>query len=245
MTVYDYEGSGSFDDAAQSVVVESASQFVVGGYVNSGSGLQIAVSRFSFSGGSISHVEDLGVSVSGSVHALAARSGGFIAAGASGNVFSTYLIPSDLGNATGPIQQSFGESSGRADTVVVSGANLYVAGTAGTSPAIAKYDNSGNLLATKKLSMVGNLNGAVFLSNKLIVAGQQTTSGTRDFLLARLDANLNEDTSFAGGSSLRTTVSSGNDEALGLALVNNRFVAAGSAFLSGSTDQAIVRYRTE
>ncbi|MCB0406023.1 MAG: hypothetical protein KDD51_14670 [Bdellovibrionales bacterium] len=245
VTTYDYEGSGSFDDVAQGVATEASNQFVVAGYVNSGSGIQIAVSRFSFSGGALAHVEDLGVSASGSIHALAARPGGFAAVGASGNAFSTFLIPSDLSSVSGPIQETFGETSGQADGVVVNGSTIYVAGKAGSSPAIAKYDNSGNVLATRKLSLTGSLSGIVILSNKLIVAGQQTVSGSRDFLLARLDSGLSEDNTFASGSSLRTSVSSSNDEALGLAVVNNRFVAAGSAVVSSSTDHAVVRYRTE
>ncbi|MCB0418062.1 MAG: hypothetical protein KDD39_10450, partial [Bdellovibrionales bacterium] len=66
---YDYEGSGSFDDVAQAVVVESPSQFIVGGYVNGASGTQIAVSRFSFttSPSTLSHVEDLAGSASGAI----------------------------------------------------------------------------------------------------------------------------------------------------------------------------------
>jgi uncharacterized delta-60 repeat protein len=81
---------------------------------------------------------------------------------------------------------------------------------------------------------------------KIIVGGSGFSGNTRDFALARFDANGSIDTSFGTNGVVTTDILGGADTVTGLALQpDGKIVAAGTAETGSTSDFALVRYNAD
>jgi uncharacterized delta-60 repeat protein/uncharacterized repeat protein (TIGR01451 family) len=81
---------------------------------------------------------------------------------------------------------------------------------------------------------------------RIVVAGYADVSGTRDFALARYNADGSLDTTFDGDGKVTTDFAGGTDVAWGMTIQGDgKFVVAGLADVSGTGDFALARYNAD
>ena len=90
------------------------------------------------------------------------------------------------------------------------------------------------------------LDVAIQADSKIVAAGFTDASGTRDFALARYNANGSLDVNFGPGGRVTTNFGGTRDQANGLAIqADDKIVAAGVSNASGARDFALARYNTD
>jgi len=81
---------------------------------------------------------------------------------------------------------------------------------------------------------------------KIVAAGRVDVSGTRDFALARYNADGSLDPTFDGDGKVTTDFDAGLDFGYAVAIQGDgKIVAAGSAYVSDAADFALARYNTD
>jgi uncharacterized delta-60 repeat protein/uncharacterized repeat protein (TIGR01451 family) len=87
---------------------------------------------------------------------------------------------------------------------------------------------------------------AIQADGKIVAAGYADVSGTRDFAVARYNADGSLDTTFDGDGKVTTDFADSTDVAWGMAIQGDgKIVAAGLADVSGTGDFALARYNPD
>jgi uncharacterized delta-60 repeat protein len=204
-----------------------------------------------------------GVAIQGDGKIVAA---GFARAVSGTNVFALarYNTDGSLDTAfdgDGRVTTDFPGNNDVGNEVVIQGdGKIVVVGVAfvsGTSDfALARYNTDGSLDATfdgdGKVStdFAGNADQALGVSiqgdGKIVAAGVSAVSGNNDFAVARYNTDGSLDSTFDGDGKVTTDFAGNFDRTYGVAIQGNgRIVAAGQAFVSGTSDFALARYNTD
>ena len=161
----------------------------------------------------------------------------------------------------GKVTTNFGGSDDQASAVAIQADGKIVAAgftdASGTHDfALARYNQNGTLDSTfgtggKVTTDFGGtfdlaLDVAIQADSKIVAAGFTDASGTRDFALARYNANGSLDVNFGPGGRVTTNFGGTRDAATGLAIqADDKIVAAGVSNASGARDFALARYNTD
>ncbi len=88
---------------------------------------------------------------------------------------------------------------------------------------------------------------AIQTDGKILAAGYSQASGNNDFALVRYNADGTLDLTFGGGDGIVTTaIGTSSDIANGLILhANGKILLAGTSFISGANDIAMVQYNSD
>jgi uncharacterized delta-60 repeat protein len=158
----------------------------------------------------------------------------------------------------GYLTHNFSGDDRAAAVAVDSGGRVVVAGTTsgtgGGDIALIRYTDSGAYDTSfdsdgyETLDYSGGLADtlggiAVDPSDRILLAGSMTSSGTTDFLVARLTTSGVKDSAFGTGGSFQTSIGATGDDAAALTLDGSgRVIAVGAAYgLGGPSDFSIVR----
>ncbi|MET0752910.1 MAG: hypothetical protein ABWZ66_06035 [Pyrinomonadaceae bacterium] len=121
--------------------------------------------------------------------------------------------------------------------------------------ALARYTSEGALDTTfgeggKLRLLIGDFNGASSVAvqpdGNIIVAGYTSVKGQYNFLVARLTATGELDTTFDGDGYAETDFNGFDDRVNGISLQSDgKIVAAGSSYSGANNDFAVARYNTD
>ncbi len=162
--------------------------------------------------------------------------------------------PGDLDTSfdtDGKVTTDFGGSSADSgeSVAVQTDGKIVVVGESGGDFAVARYNTNGSLDAnfgTGGKVIVGGADKAYGVAlqsdGKIVVAG---TDGA-DFVVARFNTNGSPDTNFGTNGIVKTDIGGTDfDIAYGVVIqTDGKIVVAGSAFIGGDSDFAVVRYNT-
>jgi uncharacterized delta-60 repeat protein len=166
----------------------------------------------------------------------------------------------------GKVVSAFPTGPAQAQAVVVDGSGrLLVAGFADVDAnpstesydfAVVRYNADGSLdstfgvggRATVPIGVGHDIGRAVAVdsSGRIVVAGYANNGSNDDFALVRFNPDGTLDTSFGSGGKVTTAIGTYQDQAKGVAIDSSgKIIAAGSAWIDGNDDLALVRYNAD
>lgn len=258
----------------ESVAIQGDGKILLGGYSNVAGGSDFVLLRYNADGtpdtafnGTGKVTTDFGTQETDVIRSLAVQSDGkIVAAGfaftAGKANFAVVRYNSDGSldttfNTTGRVTTAFGsgEDEGQSVTlqsdgkVVVCGYSFY---GASVGIAVARYNSNGSLdtsfdgdgkVTTNIAGYDAGFSVALHGGEKILVAGLASPG---DFALVRYNANGSLDTSFNGTGVVTTSLSSGLDQANGMAVQSDgKVVLAGIASSGSGYGFALVRYNAD
>jgi len=267
-------GSGSSNDEAFGVALQSDGKIVVAGYSFTGSNEDFSVVRYNANG-----TLDTSFNVTGKVTTaigglgdvgqgvVVQSDGKIVVAGYSWNgsnedfAVVRYNANGSLDtsfNGTGKVTTAIGSSADRGQSVVMqSDGKIVVAGSTANSDnhfALVRYNANGTLdttfngtgkVSTTLISSEGAKSVALQSDGKIVVTGSVFNGTDYDFALLRYNANGTLDTSFGGTGSVVTPMGNGADGGNTVAVQSNgKILVAGEAFNGLDDDFALARYNT-
>src|SRR5919106_1268573 len=108
------------------------------------------------------------------------------------------------------------------------------------------FDGDGKVTTDFAGSIDAALGVAIQADGKIVAGGRAVVSGNQDFALVRYNADGSLDTTFDGDGKVTTDFAGASDQASGVAIqANGKIVAAGRAFVSGTSDFGLARYNAD
>jgi uncharacterized delta-60 repeat protein len=158
----------------------------------------------------------------------------------------------------GQVTTAIGSSSGASGVAILANGKIVVGGDTGVHPssfAVTRYNGDGS--PDTSFGVDGQVTTAIGLGagasdlvlqpdGKIVLAGSAGEGSTRDFALARYNADGSLDSSFGTDGTITTPIGSGNDIATALARQpNGKLVAAGFSDNGSNWDFALARYNAD
>jgi uncharacterized delta-60 repeat protein len=158
----------------------------------------------------------------------------------------------------GQVTTAIGSSSGASGVAILANGKIVVGGDTGLHPssfAVTRYNGDGS--PDTSFGVDGQVTTAIGLGagasdlvlqpdGKIVLAGSAGEGSTRDFALARYNADGSLDSSFGTDGTITTPIGSGNDIATALARQpNGKLVAAGFSDNGSNWDFALARYNAD
>ncbi|PYE47935.1 beta strand repeat-containing protein, partial [Deinococcus yavapaiensis] len=206
-------------DEVRALAVQADGKIVAAGYINNGTNLDLALTRFS---------------VNGTLDTTFGSGGKVITAiGSSDDLALALVVQSD-----GKIVAAGRTFNGSNDDFLL--VRYTASGTLDST-----FGTGGKVTTDFGSSSDGIFALMVQSDGKLIAAGFATNGSNYDFALARYEVNGALDTTFNGIGKIATPIGASDDIAFALALQSSgKIVAAGRAFNGTNDDFALVRYNS-